>query len=152
QVLRGTELAQDPANPRVANERVFAPRGRILDRTGQVLAESTQTPDGYRRHYADPPLVHTIGFHSDRFGDTDLEAAFDAQLRGERPLSLGDRLAEVLFHRPPAPDDLVLTVDRRIHDAAVAALGDSVGAIVALDPRSGAVLAMVSKPLFDPNT
>ena len=151
QILRGTDLAQDPANPRVANERVFAPRGRILDRTGQVLAESRETPNGYQRHYADASLVHTVGFHSDRFGDTDLEAAFDAQLRGERSLSLQDRLAATVFHRQPAPDDLELTVDRRINDAAVAALGDSAGAVVAIDPRSGAILAMVSKPFFDPN-
>jgi peptidoglycan glycosyltransferase len=152
QVVRGTDLAQDPANPRVANERVFAPRGRILDRTGQVLAESTETPQGYQRHYTDPSLVHTVGFHSDRFGDTALEAAFDVQLRGERSISLVDRLSQLLFHRQPPPDDLALTVDRRIHDSALAALGNAAGAIVALDPRSGAVLAMVSKPFFDPNT
>jgi len=56
-----------------------------------------------------------------------------------------------LFHHDPRPSDLVLTIDRRIHDAAVGALGKSDGAIVAIDPRSGAVLAMVSKPYFDPN-
>ena len=95
--------------------------------------------------------MHTIGFHSDRFGDTNLEAAYDAELRGERSLSFVDRLNQQLFHRSPRPNDLVLTIDKRIHDAAVAALGKSDGAIVALDPRSGAVLALVSQPYFDPN-
>lgn len=151
QVWRSADLAQDPANPRVADERLTQARGRVLDRTGQVLADSQSTPQGPRRHYADPSLVHTIGFHNDRFGDTNLEAAFDAQLRGERSLSPLDRLAQQLFHRPAAPDDLVLTIDKRVHDAAVIALGKSDGAIVALDPRSGAVLALVSKPFFDPN-
>src|SRR6202165_5327467 len=151
QVWRAADLAQDPATPRVPAARQTQSRGRILDRNGQVLADSQSTPQGVRRVYADPSMVHTIGFHSDRFGDTNLEAAYDAQLRGERSLSLLDRLAQLLFHRGPQPNDLVLTIDKRIHDAAVAALGTSNGAIVAIDPRSGAVLALVSRPFFDPN-
>jgi penicillin-binding protein A len=151
QVWRSVDLASDPGNPRVAAERLVEPRGRILDRTGQLLADSESTPQGLVRHYAEPSLVHTLGFHSPRFGDTDLEAAYDAELRGTRTLSPLDRLQQVLFHRQPEPNDLVLTVDKRIHDAAVDALGASDGAIVAIDPRSGAVLALVSKPFFDPN-
>jgi peptidoglycan glycosyltransferase len=147
QVWRAGDLAQDPANPRVADERQVEPRGRILDRTGQVLADS----QGLKRTYAEASLVHTLGFHSARFGDTNLEAAYDAELRGERSLSPLDRIAQQLFHKQPRPNDLVLTIDKRIHDAAVAALGKSDGAIVAIDPRSGAVLAIVSKPFFDPN-
>ena len=83
QVWRAGDLAQDPANPRVADERQDEPRGRILDRTGQVLADS----QGQKRIYAEASLVHTLGFHSARFGDTNLEAAYDAELRGERSLS-----------------------------------------------------------------
>jgi peptidoglycan glycosyltransferase len=147
QVWRAGDLAQDPANPRVADERQVEPRGRIVDRTGQVLADS----QGQKRVYAEASLVHTLGFHSARFGDTNLEAAYDAELRGERSLSALDRLAQQLFHKQPRPNDLVLTIDKRIHDAAVAALGTSNGAIVAIDPRSGVVLAIVSKPFFDPN-
>ncbi|HEY3061849.1 MAG TPA: penicillin-binding protein 2 [Chloroflexota bacterium] len=151
QVWRAGDLATDPGNPRVAQARLEEPRGRILDRTGQVLATSDPGPDGMRRRYAKPSLVHTLGFHSPRFGDTNLEALYDAELRGERSLSTLDRLAALLFHRPPSTSDLVLTVDTRVHDAAVAALGDASGAIVALNPHSGAVLALVSTPYFDPN-
>ena len=151
QVWRAPDLSQDPANPRVAEERLTQPRGRIVDRTGAVLADSVATAQGTRRQYSEPSLVHTIGFHSDRFGDTNLEAVYDAELRGQRALSPLDRLAQQLFHKNPRPNDLELTVDKRIHDAAVAAMGTSDGAIVALDPRSGAVLAMVSTPFFDPN-
>jgi penicillin-binding protein A len=56
-----------------------------------------------------------------------------------------------VLHTSPQPSDLVLTVDRRIHDAAIKALGNSAGAIVAIDPRSGEILAMASTPYFDPN-
>ena len=145
QVIRGTELSQDAANPRVANAHQSEARGRILDRNGVVLAE------GNPRHYAEPSLVHTLGFHSDRFGDTNLEAAFDGQLRGERALSPWERLIQPILHTEPQPEDLVLTIDKRIHDAAIKALGESAGAIVAIDPRSGEVLAMASTPYFDPS-
>jgi penicillin-binding protein A len=145
QIVRGPELAADAANPRVATARETQPRGRILDRNGVVLA------DGTPRHYSEPSLVHTVGFHSDRFGDTNLEAAYDAELRGERALSPLERLAQVVVHVEPKPNDLVITVDKRIHDAAIEALGKDAGSIVVVDPRSGAVLAMASTPYFDPN-
>ncbi len=151
QVWRAGDLAADPANPRVAQARLEEPRGRILDRAGHVLAISEPTPDGMRRRYAKPSLVHTLGFHSPRFGDTNLEAVYDAELRGARSPSPLDRLTVLLFHSPSRTSDLVLTIDGGVHDAAVAALGDSSGAIVALDPHSGAVLALVSTPYFDPN-
>jgi penicillin-binding protein A len=151
QVWRAADLGSDPANPRVANARLTLARGRILDRGGRVLAESQPTSQGFDRHYSDPSLVHTLGFHSDRFGDTDLEAVYAAELSGERSESPLDRLAQQLFHRAATPDDLLLTIDERIHDAAIDALGKANGAIVVIDPRSGAVLAMASKPFFDPN-
>ncbi|HET6316938.1 MAG TPA: penicillin-binding protein 2 [Chloroflexota bacterium] len=150
QVAR-SDLAGDPANPRVAEQRLYQPRGRILDRNGVVLASSEPTPEGMMRRYPKPSLVHTIGFYSPRFGETNLEQAFDAELRGEHAPSIWERLTASLIHRTPQPPDLVLTIDSRIHDAAVSALGDANGAIVVLDPRSGEVLALASKPFFDPN-
>jgi peptidoglycan glycosyltransferase len=151
QVWRAADLGSDQANPRVANARLFQPRGRILDRGGQPLATSETTSQGARRRYTDPSLVHTIGLHSPRFGDTNLEAAFDAELRGERSPSTFERLLAELLHRPAQPADLTLTIDKRVHDAAMAALGTASGAVVALDPRSGEVLALASRPFFDPN-
>ena len=151
QVYRSADLAQDAANPRVATARLDQPRGRILDRAGQVLAFSEQTPDGLRRRLVEPSLVHTVGFVSARFGETDVEAAYDAELRGERSLSVLERLGQLLVPTEPRPNDVVLTIDKRIHDAAIAALGNANGAIVAIDPRSGAILAMASRPFFDPN-
>lgn len=145
QIVRGPDLGEDAANPRVATARETQQRGRILDRNGVVLAE------GMPRHYSDPSMVHTVGFHSDRFGDTNLEAEYDAELRGARALSAWERLTQLVFHSEPKPNDLVLTVDKRIHDAAIQALGKSAGSIVVLDPRSGAVLAMTSTPFFNPN-
>jgi penicillin-binding protein A len=151
QVVRAPDLGNDPANPRVAQARLSERRGRILDRNGEVLAVSEQTPEGTRRSYADPSLVHTVGFHNSRFGQTNIEAVYDAELRGARSLSVLERLQQQVLHTQATPSDVVLTIDRRIHAAAVAALGSASGAIVAIDPRSGAVLAMASTPFFDPN-
>src|SRR5207249_3373989 len=81
QVFRAADLGTSPANPRQANERLNEPRGQVLDRTGQVLAFTEQTADGPRRRYPDPSLVHTVGFHSPRFGDTNIEARYDLELR-----------------------------------------------------------------------
>ena len=103
QVARGTDLGQDAANPRVANARLLEPRGRILDRNGVVLADTRLTDQGPVRQYADPSLVHTIGFHSPRFGDTNLEAAYDAELRGEKALSTWDRFTQQSDARSAAP-------------------------------------------------
>src|ERR687887_14890 len=89
-----------------------------IRQVGLVLALTDQTPDGPRRRYADASLVHTIGFHSARFGDTNLEARYDAELRGERNPSALDRVLSMLLHRDRRPPDLVLTVDRQGHDAA----------------------------------
>src|SRR5438105_15853405 len=91
QIMR-VDLAQDDANPRVADQHLFAPRGRILDRNGQVLAVSEPTDQGMRRRYAKPSLVHTIGFFSPRFGETDREQTYDAELRGEHSPSGWERL------------------------------------------------------------
>src|SRR4029450_2861482 len=86
-----SDLAEDPANPRVAEQRLYQPRGRILDRNGVVLASSESTSDGMVRRYPKPSLVHTIGFFSPRFGATNLEQAFDAELRGEHSPSIWER-------------------------------------------------------------
>src|SRR5215216_993249 len=91
QVVR-TDLALDAANPRVAEDRLFEPRGRILDRDGTLLASSESTPQGMRRRYTNPSLVHTLGFFSPRFGQTNLEQVYDAELRGLRTPSPLDRL------------------------------------------------------------
>jgi peptidoglycan glycosyltransferase len=149
---RAAELAADDRNLRVVEAARFAPRGRILDRTGAVLAHSEETPQGFARRYSEPSLVHTTGFHSLRFGRTNLEAAFDGSLSGRQSLSPLATIANAVLHLTARPDDVVITVDRRIHLAAIQAMGDAPGAVVALDPRSGAVLTLAAQPYFDPNT
>lgn len=151
QVVAGPELNADPRNPRRFEEAANVQRGRLLDRVGQPLAVSEWTPHGYVRRYTLPAAVAATGYFSLQYGSTGIEAAYDEQLRGQRSPDLLERLRAELLHRPVVGSDVQLTIDARIQQAAAEALGDAPGAVVALDPRTGAVLALVSAPYFDPN-
>jgi peptidoglycan glycosyltransferase len=91
------------------------------------------------------------GYHSLRYGNTGIEAAFDEHLRGQRSPDVLERLRGELTHQRPVGSDVVLTIDARVQQTAAEAMGDANGAIVALDPRTGAVLALASRPFFDPS-
>jgi peptidoglycan glycosyltransferase len=91
-----------------------------------------------------------VGYHSSRFGATGIEGKYDDYLSGSRSADPIDRLRSTLLHQPTTGSDIVLTVDARLQQAAVAALGDQIGAIVAIDPQTGAVLALASTPTFNP--
>jgi peptidoglycan glycosyltransferase len=125
-------------------------RGTIYDRNGEVLAEDVVDDQGYRRRvYSEPSLGHVIGYLSGlRTGIAGLEMTYNESLLGlDRPLAQ----LEQMIHQPIHGSDVHLTIDRRIQQAADQALGGRPGTIVVLDGHSGAVLAMVSKPDFDPN-
>lgn len=149
QVIEARSLSVRPDNPEVIAARRSLPRGTIFDATGQVLA-SSQVIDGLsRRTYADPAFTHVIGYASFRFGSTGIEAAYEDVLIGQTdPNPLRELLSDVL-DRQPQPRDLVLTIDRRLQDFAAAQLQGDAGAVVAIDPQTGALLAMVSSPTFD---
>ena len=149
QVVDASTLAGRGDNPQVIAARRSMLRGSIFDSQGQLLA-SSQVVDGLsRRTYVDPAFTHVIGYASLRFGTTGVERAWDDLLTGRAdPNPLNDLVNDILA-RQPQPRDITLTIDRRLQDFAMAQLGSDVGAVVALDPRTGEVLAMVSTPTFD---
>jgi peptidoglycan glycosyltransferase len=124
-------------------------RGAILDRAGVVLAE---TRDG-RRVYPYPDLGHIVGFQSRLYGTTGVENTFDLDLSGTRTFSATALLEARLLGTPFAvqPAHVRLTLDLALQQVAQEALGDRPGAVVLLDPRTGAVLALATYPRFDPN-
>lgn len=151
QVLAAPGLVEGPYNRRLQEEASRVPRGRILDRNGKMLADNAPLGQGSKRVYSLPAAVHLTGYLSPRLGAAGLELQFDDYLRGARSADLVDRLRDRLLHVRPQGSDLLLTVDARLQSVAAEALGDARGAIVALDPRTGAILAMASAPYFDPN-
>ena len=149
QVIEAPALAARQDNPQVIAARRGALRGTIFDAQGQVLA-SSQVIDGIsRRTYADPAFTHVIGYASLRFGTTGVERAWDDILTGRSDPNPLNELVNDILARQPQPRDLTLTIDRRLQDFAAAQLGSQVGAVVAIDPESGAILAMTSSPTFD---
>ncbi len=149
QVVEAPQLAMRPDNPEVLAARRSLPRGTIFDASGQVLASSEVIDGLSRRTYTDAAFTHVIGYSSLRFGSTGLERAYEDVLVGQTdPNPIRDLVSDVLA-RQPEPRDLTLTIDKRLQDFAAAELGGDPGAVVALDPTTGAILAMVSTPTFD---
>ncbi|MGH2417987.1 MAG: penicillin-binding transpeptidase domain-containing protein, partial [Candidatus Limnocylindria bacterium] len=149
QVVQAQSLATRGDNPEVIAARRSLLRGTIFDASGGVLASSEVIDGLSRRTYTDPAFTHVIGYSSLRFGSTGIERAFEDLLVGQTdPNPLRDVVNDVLERRPE-PRDLTLTIDRRLQDFAAAELGGDAGAVVALDPATGAVLALVSIPTFD---
>lgn len=124
-------------------------RGAILDRNGVALA---LTQNG-RRVYPNADLGHVVGFTSRLYGAAGVEESFGVYLSGERALSPTAVLQARLLGVPLRADaaDVRLTLDSGLQQAAQAALGERAGAVVLLDPRTGAILALASYPRFDPN-
>src|SRR5687768_4371151 len=149
QVVEAPALATRGDNPEVLAARRSLPRGTIFDASGQVLASSEVIEGLSRRTYTDAAFTHVIGYSSLRFGSTGLERAYEDVLVGQTdPNPIRDLVSDVLA-RQPEPRDLTLTIDKRLQDFAAAELGGDPGAVVALDPTTGAILAMVSTPTFD---
>lgn len=151
-VLQAPDLVARTDNPRRALAARFVPRGQILDRGGEVLAETVGQRGAYRRRYPDPVAAPVTGYDSLRYGQAGVEAAMDPWLRGEA----GYPALEVVWRRvltgfPPPGLDLRLTIDLGLQRGAAEALGGRRGAVVVLDPLSGEILALVSSPSYDPN-
>jgi peptidoglycan glycosyltransferase len=150
QLIDAPQLAARQDNPQVIAARRSALRGSIFDAQGRLLA-SSQVIDGLsRRTYYDPAFSHVIGYASLRYGTTGVERAWDDLLTGRTdPNPLNDLVNDILA-RQAQPRDVTLTIDQRLQDFASAQLGADVGAVVAIDPATGAILAMASTPTFDP--
>jgi peptidoglycan glycosyltransferase len=146
QVFRG-DLADREGNPRLLQAYSDPGRGRILDRQGNVLAQSL--PDG-TREYSAGTLGHAVGYLSAQFGSQGAELAFARQLSGASRRSAEDAFNAEFRRTRVKGLDVRLTIDPVVQQAAAQALGNRRGAVVALDPRNGEILAMLSVPGYDP--
>jgi peptidoglycan glycosyltransferase len=142
-----TGLANDDRNPRVLSAFHDPGRGRILDREGNVLAESLS--DG-TRYYHDASVAHAVGYLDPRYGSQGVELVFNQELTGTRPGGWAAAVSAEFKRAAVQGSDIRLTIDPVVQAAAARALGARKGAVIALDPRTGDVLAMVSVPTYDP--
>lgn len=150
-VVRAPELTRSPYDAAVIAASRSVPRGRILDRTGKVLARNKKDANGELfRVYAGPAISPVVGYASPRYGRAGLERTYDAELSGLAGDPLRDPFRK-FGSDPYDPKDLTLSLSYDLQRAAARALGDQLGAVVMLDPRTGEVLALASNPYFDAN-
>jgi peptidoglycan glycosyltransferase len=148
-LVAADELNADPFNPRLIAAVRDRPRGKIVDASGRVLAMSVKDGEAYRRQYADRSLAQVVGYASFKYGASGVEAAYQEALIGQDPADLvGQWRARYLGARSE-PGSVALGIDPKLQQAAVSALGGRRGAIVALDPKTGRILASVSIPGYD---
>ncbi len=158
QVVKADAYRDDPRNSRVLLRTYERERGAIVvaqpdggERTAVAQSTRTDGPLTWLRQYpGGPQYAHATGYYSLVHGRTGLERSEDEVLSGEDDRFFVRRLSDTITGREPEGGNIITTLDADAQETAYDALGDNRGAVVALDPRSGAVLAMVSKPSFDP--
>ncbi|MEX0666976.1 MAG: penicillin-binding transpeptidase domain-containing protein, partial [Acidimicrobiia bacterium] len=153
QVVAADTYRLDPRNARFSLAQSGKERGLIVSADGVVLARSDPDPattGAYVRVYPEgAPFTHVVGYSSLLFGQQGLELAYSNELRSRRDLTISD-LISVILGRDLRPLNLQLTIDADLQRLAYQALGGQRGAVVALNPATGEVLAMVSTPSYDP--
>ena len=154
QVVKGDDYRNNAANRRVILTEYSSPRGQIVV-DGKAVAESVQTTDElkYIRRYPDGPAYAPLtGYYSLVYGKSQLEDTEDGILSGSDPRLFGSRIADILTGRSLKGGSVDLTINDKAQQAAFQGLGNRRGAVVALDPTTGAILAAASSPSYDPNT
>ncbi|WP_324650196.1 peptidoglycan D,D-transpeptidase FtsI family protein [Georgenia sp. H159] len=154
QFVQAPSLNADGRNVRTIYREFGQDRGPIIV-AGESIASSTPVDTSYRyqRSYAVPHLyAHSTGYFAAALSSmTGMERAANEVLGGTADSLVVQRLQDLITGRQPQGGSVELTLDPAAQQAAWDALGDARGAVVALDTRTGAILAMVSKPSFDPN-
>lgn len=152
QVVRADSYNDNPANTRAVVRDYGRPRGQIVSADDVVLARSDATDNhfGRQRVYPEHDLFGPItGFFSFSHGTEGVERTYNAELTGRSATRSLARLPELLLDDTHT-NDVVLTLHKSVQAVAKAQLGDRAGAVVAIDPRDGSLLALWSWPSYDP--
>jgi len=153
-IFEASSLRENPLNERALLRQERTARGAIVAAGGELLARSVRGAEGiYQRVYPTGELFAApIGydFIDPDLGSTGLERFRDKELKGERGADLQSVLDQ-LQGKEPQGEKVFTTLRPAAQRAAVAALGEHHGAVVAIEPRSGAVEVMASTPSYNPN-
>lgn len=138
-------------NPRLTQGMADVKRGAILDINGKAIAQDEPNPDGsYTRKYDETGnYAHVVGYTVK--GKAGVESKYNFRLQTVSN-ELFQRIGHVFLGKEIQGNNVVLTIDDRLQQVASEALGREKGSIVAVEPSTGKILAMVSYPTFDSNT
>ena len=151
QVIEAKTYQDMPTNNHTIARSKYIQRGSIITSDGATLAESLQQEDGtYVRSYPNGNLAaHVVGYASQQYGTTGIEGVMNDTLTGSKDYSSWNNALLSLAGQTQPGNTVKLTIDSRIQTAAEQALKGFKGAVVVLDPRTGAVLACASAPSYD---
>lgn len=156
EVKYGEKLVADPNNRRNKDKEYEVLRGSIYDRAGSLIADSVRQEDGtpkrvYRKGY-EMAMAPVLGYYSIKYGTSGLEKAYTKDLLDAGTLNPFKLVQDLMAGGERKGNSLVLTIDAELQKAAYDALGNNRGAVIAMDPKTGEILCMVSKPTFNPVT
>jgi penicillin-binding protein A len=158
QAYKADDYRTSPYNARVQVDEYSRPRG-VIEVAGKALAENKAT-DGELKYLRTYPFkskfAHVIGYKPVNLGAVGIEQAEDEFLAGTSDRLFADRFRDMFTGEDTAGGNVVLTLSQRAQDAAIEGLanndvGSTRGAAIAIDPKTGAIQALVSMPSFDPN-
>jgi penicillin-binding protein A len=153
QFVNAGDIAAGQGNVREVYREFGRERGPIVV-GGQPVAESTEVGGAYRylREYPGGELyAHATGFYSIVYGTSGMERAQNDVLAGTADALFYSRIGQILTGQDPSGGSVQLTLDPAVQEAAAEALGGQRGAVVAIEPATGRLLAMVSNPSYDPD-
>jgi len=152
QFVTADSLNNDGRNVRSVYDSYKTQRGAILVGS-QAVAYSVKSDDVYHylRKYSSPMYSSVTGFFSFFQGATGLESAGNDYLTGKNSAQFFEQINALFSGNSVSGANLQLTINPKAQAAAWNALGNLKGAVVAIDPKTGNILALVSKPSFDAN-
>lgn len=151
QIWEGNFLLNHPLNRRTLALTQKIPLGDIVDRNGEKLAYSKFADGEYKREYPYGKIMaHVVGYSSSKYGKTGIEGTYGSYLSGiNNPLKYFGPVVNLIPLK--SGNIVVLSIDSSLQKVAYQALGNHRGAVVAMNPKTGEILAMVSKPGFEPS-
>jgi peptidoglycan glycosyltransferase len=159
QAYKADDYRTNDHNARGQVEEYGRARGKLINAQGEAIADSQATTDSlkflrvypYKESYA-----HLTGYKPVNLAPTDLEKLQNLFLAGEADSQVGDRITAMFTGKQPAGGNVLLTLSKAGQQTAWNELthnqkGVQKGAVVMLDPQTGAILSSVSMPSYDPN-
>lgn len=154
-LFQAEKIKYDSSNPRMTIEEKTTIRGNILDKSGEKLVY-TDTKTKKRIYKFNEVFGNITGYNSQTYGKTGLEKYYNNILLGNELTAINicvflNKIKDNLLNNQKRGDNLILTIDSKLQRRIYDMFGENKGGAVCINPKTGEILAMVSKPSFNPN-